>query len=70
MVTEHLSLYQLTIEPVTRFHTEAAAGRLVIPDGDAAADLFERRRSLTAAAACPPMKPPTMPGRARRAATT
>ena len=31
--TEHLSLYQLTIEPGTRFQTEAAAGRLVLPDG-------------------------------------
>ncbi|MGL1696722.1 hypothetical protein ACSTH7_25120, partial [Vibrio parahaemolyticus] len=34
--TEHLSLYQLTIEPGTRFATEAAAGRIVIPDGDSA----------------------------------
>jgi len=51
--TEHLSLYQLTIEPGTRFHTEAAAGRLVIPDGDAAADLFETTRSITAAAGLP-----------------
>ena len=30
--TEHLSLYQLTIEPGTRFATEAAAGRLHIPE--------------------------------------
>ncbi|WP_298090782.1 radical SAM family heme chaperone HemW [uncultured Sphingomonas sp.] len=51
--TEHLSLYQLTIEPGTRFATEAAAGRLTIPDGDAAADLFEATRSLTAAAGLP-----------------
>ncbi|MBY8828411.1 radical SAM family heme chaperone HemW [Hephaestia mangrovi] len=51
--TEHLSLYQLTIEPGTRFATEAAAGRLVIPDADAAADLFEATRSLTAAAGLP-----------------
>ncbi|MEG3091119.1 radical SAM family heme chaperone HemW [Sphingomonas sp. PB1R3] len=51
--TEHLSLYQLTIEPGTRFHTEAAAGRLVIPDGDAAADLFETTRAITAAAGLP-----------------
>ncbi len=48
--TEHLSLYQLTIEPGTRFSTEAAAGRLTIPDGDAAADLFEATRAMTAAA--------------------
>ena len=51
--TEHLSLYQLTIEPGTRFATEAAAGRLTIPDGDAAADLFELTRARTAAAGLP-----------------
>ena len=51
--TEHLSLYQLTIEPGTRFATEAAAGRLTIPDGDAAADLFEATRAMTAAAGIP-----------------
>ncbi|MEK9211895.1 radical SAM family heme chaperone HemW [Sphingomonas sp. 2378] len=51
--TEHLSLYQLTIEPGTRFHTEATAGRLTIPNGDAAADLFETTRAITAAAGLP-----------------
>ena len=51
--TEHLSLYQLTIEPGTRFATEAAAGRITIPDGDAAADLFEATRAMTAAAGIP-----------------
>jgi oxygen-independent coproporphyrinogen-3 oxidase len=51
--TEHLSLYQLTIEPGTRFATEAAAGRLAIPDGDDAADLFELTRARTAAAGLP-----------------
>ncbi|WP_034157198.1 radical SAM family heme chaperone HemW [Sphingomonas sp. ERG5] len=51
--TEHLSLYQLTIEPGTRFATEAAAGRIVIPDGDAAADLFEATRAMTASAGLP-----------------
>ena len=51
--TEHLSLYQLTIEPGTRFATEAAKGRLTIPDGDAAADLFEATRAMTAAAGLP-----------------
>ena len=51
--TEHLSLYQLTIEPGTRFATEAAAGRLTIPDGDFAADLFEATRAMTAAAGIP-----------------
>ncbi|WP_267381679.1 MULTISPECIES: radical SAM family heme chaperone HemW [unclassified Sphingomonas] len=51
--TEHLSLYQLTIEPGTRFATEAAAGRIVVPDGDTAADLFEMTRAMTAAAGLP-----------------
>ena len=51
--TEHLSLYQLTIEPGTRFATEAAAGRITVPDGDRAADLFETTRAITAAAGIP-----------------
>jgi len=51
--TEHLSLYQLTIEPGTRFATLAAKGQLTIPDDDAAADLWEATQSLTAAAGLP-----------------
>ncbi len=51
--TEHLSLYQLTIESGTRFATEAAAGRLTLPEGDEAADLFETTRAMTAAAGLP-----------------
>ncbi|AXJ94732.1 MULTISPECIES: radical SAM family heme chaperone HemW [unclassified Sphingomonas] len=51
--TEHLSLYQLTIEPGTRFATEAAKGRLTLPEGDDAADLFEATRAMTAAAGLP-----------------
>ena len=51
--TEHLSLYQLTVEPGTRFATEAAKGRLHLPDADAAADLFELTRAQTAAAGLP-----------------
>ncbi|QDX26498.1 coproporphyrinogen III oxidase [Sphingomonas suaedae] len=48
--TEHLSLYQLTIEPGTRFATLAAKGDLVIPDADAAADLWDVTQALTGAA--------------------
>lgn len=51
--TGHLSLYQLTIEPGTRFATLAAKGELVVPEGDAAADLFEATRAMTAAAGLP-----------------
>ncbi len=51
--TDHLSLYQLTIEPGTRFATEAAAGRITIPDEDRAADLFEATAAVTIAAGIP-----------------
>jgi oxygen-independent coproporphyrinogen-3 oxidase len=51
--TEHLSLYQLTIEPGTRFATLAAQGKLDMPDADLAADLFEATRADTAAAGLP-----------------
>ncbi|MCW0198374.1 radical SAM family heme chaperone HemW [Sphingopyxis sp.] len=51
--TGHLSLYQLTIEPGTRFATLAAKGDLVIPDGDAAADLFDATQAIARAAGLP-----------------
>ncbi|MEM8853857.1 MAG: radical SAM family heme chaperone HemW [Pseudomonadota bacterium] len=47
---DHLSLYQLTIEPDTRFFDLAKAGRLTIPEDDAAADLFDLTEALTGAA--------------------
>jgi len=51
--TEHLSLYQLTIEPGTRFATLAAQGRIQPLDPDLGADLFETTRTLTAQAGLP-----------------
>jgi oxygen-independent coproporphyrinogen-3 oxidase len=45
--TEHLSLYQLTIEPGTAFATLARQGRLSVPDDDLAADLFELTQERT-----------------------
>jgi putative oxygen-independent coproporphyrinogen III oxidase len=51
--TEHLSLYQLTIEPGTRFATLAAKGELTILGEDDAADLWEVTQSLTTAAGLP-----------------
>ncbi|MCW3849487.1 radical SAM family heme chaperone HemW [Sphingomonas sp. LB-2] len=51
--TEHLSLYQLTIEPGTRFATLFEKGELAAFDPDAAADLFEATRAITAAAGLP-----------------
>ena len=46
----HLSLYQLTIEPETPFAALHAAGKLVIPDPDAALALYEVTQEMTAAA--------------------
>ncbi|MCZ4340789.1 radical SAM family heme chaperone HemW [Sphingomonadaceae bacterium G21617-S1] len=51
--TEHLSLYQLTIEPGTQFATRFARGELVPLDPDRAAELFEQTRAMTAAAGLP-----------------
>jgi oxygen-independent coproporphyrinogen III oxidase len=38
---DHLSLYNLTIEPETPFATWSAAGSLPVPDDDLAADMYE-----------------------------
>nr|WP_221240548.1 radical SAM family heme chaperone HemW [Sphingobium boeckii] len=51
--TGHLSLYQLTIEPGTRFATLTAQGKLPPVDPDHGADLFEQTRAQTAAAGLP-----------------
>ena len=45
--TSHLSLYQLTIEPGTRFETMVRRGDFAPMDNDAAADLFELTQDLT-----------------------
>jgi oxygen-independent coproporphyrinogen-3 oxidase len=50
---EHLSLYQLTIEPGTAFYTRAAKGDLVPPDEEAAAALFEMTQERLAAHGLP-----------------
>ena len=51
--TSHLSLYQLTIEPGTRFATDVRQGRFTPLDDDAAAELFAITRSRTAEAGIP-----------------
>ncbi|MET1756020.1 radical SAM family heme chaperone HemW [Novosphingobium sp. RD2P27] len=51
--TGHLSLYQLTIEPGTRFETLVRKGEFTPLDDDAAADLFDLTRERTAAAGLP-----------------
>jgi oxygen-independent coproporphyrinogen-3 oxidase len=49
LAADHLSLYQLTIEAGTAFATRHARGEIVLPDGDAAAALYE---ATADAAAC------------------
>ncbi|MXO95752.1 coproporphyrinogen III oxidase [Erythrobacter aquimaris] len=51
--TDHLSLYQLTIEPTTRFATDVRRGVFTPLDNDPAADLFAMTRERTAAAGLP-----------------
>ena len=51
--TGHLSLYQLTIEPGTRFAALAAKGQLAPADPDESAALYELTRDRTAAAGLP-----------------
>ena len=51
--TEHLSLYQLTIEPGTQFAALVAKGKLPTLGTEEAAHLFELTRTVTAAAGIP-----------------
>ncbi len=51
--TDHLSLYQLTIEPQTPYALLHRDGRLQIPDDDIAAGLYETTQELTEAAGLP-----------------
>jgi oxygen-independent coproporphyrinogen-3 oxidase len=46
---DHLSLYQLTIEPDTPYAALHAVGKLVVPDDDASRTLYEITDELTAA---------------------
>jgi oxygen-independent coproporphyrinogen-3 oxidase len=50
---QHLSLYQLTIEPDTPFAALHAAGKLVVPDEDLALALYDATQEMTAAAGLP-----------------
>jgi putative oxygen-independent coproporphyrinogen III oxidase len=51
--TSHLSLYQLTIEPSTRFETDVRKGVFAPLDDDKGAELFEITQTLTAQAGLP-----------------
>ncbi len=50
---EHLSLYQLTIEPETPFFGLYKAGKLALPDEDLARDLYDLTQSVCAEAGLP-----------------
>ncbi len=50
---EHVSVYQLTIEPGTAFHGLHARGELRLPDEETAAALFETTQEILAAARLP-----------------
>ena len=49
----HLSLYQLTIEAGTVFHTRQRRGEVMALDDDGAADLYEMTQQMTHAAGLP-----------------
>ncbi len=50
---EHLSLYQLTIEPETPFAALSAAGKLRVPDDDTARALYDTTQDICAAHGLP-----------------
>lgn len=51
--TEHLSLYQLTIEPATPFATLVRIGALKVPDDNRAVELYEATQEVSEAAGLP-----------------
>ena len=51
--TDHMSLYQLTIEPGTRFETMVRSGQFLPADNDDAATLYDMTQSISAAAGLP-----------------
>jgi oxygen-independent coproporphyrinogen-3 oxidase len=50
---EHLSLYQLTIEPDTPFFGLHKAGKLIVPDEDLARDLYDLTQAICTDAGLP-----------------
>ncbi len=53
MASGHMSLYQLTIEQGTPFHTRHARGEFKIPEQDLAADLYDMTQDMMGAANMP-----------------
>ena len=53
LAVDHFSLYQLTIEPGTRFGELYDLGRLKVPADETAAEMYELTQAMTAAAGLP-----------------
>ncbi|NBX66605.1 MAG: coproporphyrinogen III oxidase [Proteobacteria bacterium] len=53
MMGDHASVYQLTIEPGTQFHTLYHSGRLPVPDEDNAAAFYDITQTLLGQAGLP-----------------
>jgi putative oxygen-independent coproporphyrinogen III oxidase len=53
LASEHLSVYQLTIEPETAFGAAWRRGELTVPDEDSAAALYEETQAILDAAGMP-----------------
>ncbi len=53
MAGDHMSVYQLTIEPNTQFHTLYHSQRLILPDEDSAAEFYQVTQDLLGAAGMP-----------------
>ncbi|HEV7254416.1 MAG TPA: radical SAM family heme chaperone HemW [Mesorhizobium sp.] len=53
LAADHLSLYQLTIEPGTPFHALHASKKFAIPEPERGAELYEVTQSVTAAHGLP-----------------
>ncbi len=50
---QHLSLYQLTMEPGTAFYSRHKQGFITIPDADLARQFYDLTQDITDSAACP-----------------
>jgi len=53
LAADHLSLYQLTIEPGTPFYTLYHAGKLVVPEPDVGAEFYALTQDITTAHGLP-----------------
>ena len=50
LAADHLSMYQLTLEPGTPFYDLNKRGNLILPDEDISADMYELTQEMTRAA--------------------